>query len=62
MLWHDNIGATYLTSNLVFHVHTKYIEIDYHFFREQVASSNILVIFVSSKDQLANIFTKPLST
>ncbi|XP_019176811.1 PREDICTED: uncharacterized protein LOC109172110 [Ipomoea nil] len=59
-LWCDNLGATYLCANPVFHARTKHVEIDFHFVRDKVASGEFVVNFVSTKDQLADIFTKPL--
>ena len=58
----NNIGAIYLSSNPVFHARTKYIELDYHFLREQVAFGFLNIKFINTSDQLTDLFTKPLTT
>ncbi|KAM0053531.1 putative RNA-directed DNA polymerase [Helianthus debilis subsp. tardiflorus] len=61
-LWCDNLGATYLSANPVFHARTKHVEVDYHFVREQVIQEKLNVKFISTDDQIADVFTKPLSS
>lgn len=57
----DNIGATYLCANPVFHSRMKHVGLDYHFVRNQVQSKSLRVAHISTKNQLADALTKPLS-
>jgi hypothetical protein len=61
-LWCDNLGATYLFANLVFHVRMKHIEVDFYFVHEHVAQKRLEIHFISSKDQLPDGLTKTLGT
>ena len=59
-LWCDNLGATYLSANLVSHARAKHIEIDFYFVRERVTTKLLQIRLIASSDQIADGFTKPL--
>jgi len=61
VIYCDNISATQLSSNPVFHSRMKHVSIDFHFIRERVQSRALRVCHVSSDDQLADALTKSLS-
>ena len=60
ILWCDNVGATDLAANPVFHARTKHVEIDNHFVREQVKLRHLRIGYLSTKDETADILTKAL--
>ena len=60
VLWCDKVSAISLSTNPVFHSHTKHIEVDYHYVHEKVLRCDLCVSFVSGKDNLTDMFTKPL--
>ena len=61
-LWCDNVFAPTIASNPIFHARTKHVEVDYHFVREKVLHKDLQVKYISTSDQLADVFTKSLST
>jgi hypothetical protein len=56
----DNESAIRLTNNPVEHRRTKHIEIRHHFLRDHQQKGDIDIYHISTKNQLADIFTKPL--
>ena len=44
----------------MFHKKSKHIDIRFHFIRELVNNGDIVLQFCGSRDQFADIFTKPL--
>lgn len=60
VIYCDNVGATYLSANPVFHSRMKHIALDLHFVRDHVQAGALRVTHVSTHDQLADALTKPL--
>ncbi|KAK2987031.1 hypothetical protein RJ640_004757 [Escallonia rubra] len=58
----DNTSAIDLTKNPIQHSRTKHIEIKHHFIRDHVQKCDIVLDFVDTNHQLADIFTKPLDS
>ncbi|XP_048424280.1 uncharacterized mitochondrial protein AtMg00810-like [Pyrus x bretschneideri] len=56
----DNISALALSSNPVFHSKIKHLDMDYHFVREKVQRGDLMVHYIPTDDQVADVFTKGL--
>ena len=49
-----------MSKNPIMDSKTKHIPIKYHFLREQVSQKTVKLEYVDTKEQIADIFTKPL--
>jgi hypothetical protein len=56
----DNESAICMADNPVEHSRTKHIAIRYHFLRDHQQKGDIEIAYINTKEQLADIFTKPL--
>ena len=59
-VYEDNNGALELAKEPKYRPRTKHIAIKYHHFREHVKNKSIRIQKIDTKEQLADIFTKPL--
>ena len=56
----DNTSAINLSKNPILHSRAKHIDIRHHFLRDHMQKSDIILAFVCTENQLADIFTKLL--
>lgn len=61
IIYCDNQSTISLIKNPVFHQRTKHIEVRFFYVRDQQADGKVNVRYVSTEEQLADIFTKPLA-
>ncbi len=56
----DNNSCIKIAQNDEFHQRTKHIDVKYHFIREALEKGIVEIKRVDSKENIADIFTKPL--
>ena len=57
----DNRSCIKISSNPVFHDHSKHMEMRYHYLRDMVQRRAISLRYIPTDEQTADVLTKPLS-
>jgi hypothetical protein len=57
----DNVAATTIAEDHIWHSRIKHIRVKYHYIRELIASGDLSVIRCHTSTNIADIFTKPLA-
>lgn len=59
-IFYDNTSTINISKNLVMHSIKKHISIKYHFSGEKVLENEVILEYVTIKEQIKDIFTKAL--
>lgn len=60
IIYEDNMGCIGMSENPIMHQRSKHIDIRFHFLRETVVSGQVLLTFIPTMKQLADLLTKAL--
>lgn len=60
VLYSDNLGATFVWTNHVYHSKMKHVEIDFYFIRDKIAKGLLNIVHIPSEKKLADTLTKAL--
>jgi hypothetical protein len=60
LIFCDNTNALSISKNPMMHSNMKHISVKFHFLWEWVTENNIKVEYIGTKEQIVDIFTKPL--
>ena len=60
-LYCDNLSVNQLVVNPILHSRSKHFKLDLHFVRDHALAKSLLLIYLPSQYQVANILTKPIS-
>ena len=58
----DNQGTIALAKNPIKQQRTKHVDIKYHFIRDEIHKGSVSMSYIPSEENLADIFTKPISS
>jgi hypothetical protein len=61
-IYEDNTGAIAIAKHPINHSRTKHIDIKYYFIRQSIQLNQISIQHIETKNQISDIFTKPLDT